>query len=123
MKEFYFIYYLVLFGIYTLLPVVFWSLSRFPRKEESRVTYYRKELRGHLMVSLVLSAIVLSFLPLIVTLTEETEGITQVVNGLFVVLDIALAGFFIWIGVMQAGANRRMLREEQEKQKKESDQE
>lgn len=122
MHEFYFIYYLVLFGIYSSLPVVFWLLSRLPRKEVSRVAYYKKELRGHLTVSLVLSAIMLSFVPWPIAAMQDAEGGDKVLNGLFVIVFLATAGFFIKMGMMQAGANRRSLREEQAKAQEEPDQ-
>lgn len=115
MKEFYFVYYLVLLGIYLLLPVVFRLL---PRKEESRVTYYRKELRGHLVVSLLLSAIVLSFLPWPITVMQETKGEDAFFAGVLALMLIGTAGFFIWMGVKQAGSNRRALHEELEKMKR-----
>lgn len=117
-KDFYTIYYLVLFGAYLLLPVLFWLLSHLSRKEESKVGYYKKELRGHLLVSFILSAVVLSFLPLFITSTMESEGIDRVFNGLLVLIDIGVAGFFIWMGLMQAGVNRRSLRDEQARLKK-----
>ena len=115
MKEFYFIYYLVLLAIYLLLPVV---LRLLPVRKETRLTHYKKELRGHLTVSIVLSAIVLSFLPWPLVTIQETHGADQFAAGVFALALIGTAGFFIWIGVKQAGVNRRALREEQEKLKK-----
>lgn len=115
MKEFYFIYYLALFAVYLLLPVVFRLL---PAKKETRLAHYKKELRGHMMVSLVLSAVVLSFLPWPLATMQEIHGADQFAAAVFALALIGTAGFFIWIGVKQAGVNRRALREEQEKLKK-----
>ena len=119
MKEFYFAYYLVLFGIYLLLPVLFWLLSHRSRQEESRVVHRRRELRGHFVVCLALSAIMLSFVPWPLATLQEAKGVDQFMAGFFTLVFVGAASFFIWIGVKQAGVNRRTLRDEhQQKLKK-----
>ncbi|SRR6266496_1042006 len=116
MKEFYTIYYLVLFLIYILLPGLFWLFSLFAKNDKSlegRVVHHKKELRGHAIVSVILSGIMLSFLPFIISNMEEAKGADFWMNGIFVLVFIGIAGFFLWIGAMGIKMNRRALREAQ----------
>jgi len=117
MEEFYAIYYLVLSLIYILLPGLFWLFSlgkkRNDKSAEGRVVHYKKELRGHAIVSVVLSGIMLSFLPFIITNMEESKGVSSWANGIFVFVFIGIAGFFLWVGAMGVKMNRRSLREAQ----------
>jgi drug/metabolite transporter (DMT)-like permease len=117
MEEFYTIYYLILSAVYVLLPGLFWLFSLGAKKNDKslqgRVVHHKKELRGHAIVSVVLSGIMLSFLPFIITNMEESEGATVWLNGIFVFVFIGIAGFFLWVGAMGVKMNRRSLREAQ----------
>ena len=121
MKEFYPIYYLVLSLIYILLPGLFWLSSLVGKKDdkspEGRVAHHKKELHGHAFVSIVLSGIMLSFLPFIITSMEEAKGAGVWLNGIFVFIFVGVAGFFLWAGAMGVKMNRRALREAQAKLK------
>jgi hypothetical protein len=117
MKEFYTIYYLVLFLAYTLLPGLFWLFSLGTKKNdrslEGRIVYHKKELRGHAIVSIILSGVMLSFLPFVITSMEESKGSDVWLNGVFVIVFVGVAGFFLWVGAMGIKMNRRSLREAQ----------
>lgn len=117
MREFYTIYYLVLSLIYFLLPGLFWLFSLGARKNdkslEGRVVHHKRELRGHAVVSVILSGIMLSFLPLIITNMEEAKGADVWLNGIFVLVFAGVAVFFLWIGAVGIKMNRRSLREAQ----------
>lgn len=125
MKEFYTIYYLVLSLIYFLLPGLFWLLSLSAKKTdkslEGRVVQHKKELHGHATVSIILSGIMLSFLPFVITNMEESKGADIWVNGIFVLVFVGIAGFFLWVGAMGVKMNRRSLREAQAKLRDEQD--
>lgn len=117
MKEFYATYYLVLSLIYILLPGLFWLLSLGAKKDdkslEGRVIHRKKELHGHAIVSIVLSGIMLSFLPFIVTNMEEAKGVDVWLNGIFAVVFVGIAGFFLWVGAIGVKMNRQSLHEAQ----------
>ena len=116
MREFYTIYYLVLSLIYILLPGLFWLFSlgmKSDKSPEGRVVHYKKELRGHAIVSIILSGIMLSFLPFIVTGMEEAKGADVWLHGIFVLIFVGVAGFFLWIGAIGIKMNRQSLREAQ----------
>jgi hypothetical protein len=116
MKEFYTIYYFVLWLIYFMLLVLFWLFSGINKNDQSpegRVVHYKKELRGHVIASVVLSGITLSFLPFVITSMEKASGLIAWLNGIFILIVIGVAGFFLWAGAMGLKMNRRSLREAQ----------
>ncbi|HEX6258300.1 MAG TPA: hypothetical protein VFZ48_02395 [Candidatus Saccharimonadales bacterium] len=117
MKEFYTIYYLVLVVLHALLPFLLWLWSAVVGERsgapKSKVRQYRGELIGHLAATFFVSALMLSFVPFTVHLMEETTGGKALFNGLFTLIFVGVAGFFMWLGFLQAKANRRRLREAQ----------
>ncbi|WP_331768924.1 hypothetical protein OG948_34175 (plasmid) [Embleya sp. NBC_00888] len=117
MTEFYTIYYLVLLVIYMLLPVLFRFSSLLAKKTddslEGRILHHKNELRGHAIVSIILSGVVLSFIPFAITGMEDSKGVDIWLNGIFVLACVGFAGFFVWGGVQGIETNRRSLRKAQ----------